>query len=60
MSSPLSNTTDSQLTPSPPRVNSKVLVCRWDECPETFIILSDLVSHLHEGKTYYIINDIII
>lgn len=48
MSSPLS-TSDSQSPPSP-RVNSKVLACKWDGCSETFIILNDLVSHLHDGK----------
>ncbi|PKK74304.1 hypothetical protein RhiirC2_708989 [Rhizophagus irregularis] len=49
MSSPLS-TSDSQSPPSnlPPRVNSKVLACKWDGCSETFIILKDLVSHLHD------------
>jgi hypothetical protein len=55
MSSPLS-TTDSQSPPPPPislplpRANSKALACKWDGCSETFIILNDLVSHLHDGK----------
>ncbi|CAI2164451.1 14725_t:CDS:2 [Funneliformis geosporum] len=40
-------TSDSPNSP-PLRVNSKALVCKWDECPETFMILADLVSHLHE------------
>ncbi|CAG8522668.1 10422_t:CDS:2 [Funneliformis caledonium] len=48
MSSPI-YTSDSPNSP-PLRVNSKALVCKWDECPETFIILADLVSHLHEGR----------